>query len=106
MSDWTEIAAAYQRLFAQSARPGDAKIVHDDLKSFCAGTDIYMPGRTKADTAFACGMHRVWQRIDRALAAPAAPAPPESDGQASLFDGAQGVELAPGPLGVEGVENG
>jgi len=101
-ADFADVAAAYQRLFADRPDKGDGAVVLADLKGFCAGGDMFVPGKPD-ETANLVGRYRVWLRIERALVQQAdRPAPPEDAGQPSLFEGLRGVEAAPGPLGVEG----
>lgn len=103
--EFATLATAYQRLFGDAPKPGDAALVLDDLRNFCTGTDLFVPGQSDF-TSYNCGMFRVWQRIDKALRYDGDPAEraPRDDGQASLFGDVAGRELAPagGPLGSEG----
>lgn len=95
------LAPAYVRLFGDQPKPGDAAAVLADLKGFCASRDPFVPGGLD-ETAYYCGMLRVWLRIERALARGRAEPPPDDSGKDSPLGDVRGVEMAPGPLGAEG----
>jgi len=90
--DNASLASAYQRTLG--ATNDDARMVRDDLASFCGARAVcYQGGMSLDEVAFHLGARRVWLRIDAMLRGTAVMA------RAFEVEDVEGLELAPRPEG-------